>query len=630
VTAISPEPSAVSRLYADLRRRKVLRVLAVYLVGAWVVLQVADVAVLPAFGIPDIGIRYLVIAAIVGFCVALALSWRYQVTPRGLLRQPSGTADEGSGNPLHGSDWLVIGVLAVTALLALGGAVTKLSSMANIDAVEEVPSQAATVPVAAPPYSLAVMPFANLSDDPDLEYFADGLAEEILNRLSTVSSLQVTARTSAFSFKGRGATVQEIGKALGVANILEGSVRRSGDSLRMTVQLVNTGTGYRIWSATYDRKFDDVFAMQDEISQAVISKLQVALKPEEKTYLSAHGTQDPEVFDLYLRARQLYQRMDIDGLDKGIRHLDEVIARDPSFAQAYVALADALMIEGQMTRKEYWEDPNSRFWKLLEKAIELDPRNADAYAIRSNVRWTSDIDGARRDVELAEKLNPNGELVLRYIGQFYANVEWPPAKALDYMLRGQQLDPLNPWAITNVAIAYGSVGEFAKSLEECDRALELNPTFWVAWWQRDGMLIQLGRFDEAVDAARKALEYSNGYVDLNADLIVALAGAGRVAEAQALFAEMEDPARNPKWASGPRIWALAALGRHEDAMKAMEAAFDARQNVMGLPPLDDPAFVPLHNDPRFKRIVHALGQDQRVERMGQRVLADRSVSQKSK
>jgi TolB-like protein len=630
VTAISPEPSAVSRLYADLRQRKVLRVLAVYLVGAWVALQVADVAVLPAFGIPDIGMRYLVIAALVGFCVAFALSWRYQLTPQGLVRQPSGTPDEGGGTPLRANDWLVIGMLAVTALLALGGAVTKLSSLVDISAVEQLPSHEATVPVAAPPYSLAVMPFVNLSDDPDLEYFADGLAEEILNRLSTVSSLQVTARTSAFSFKGRGATAQEIGKALGVANILEGSVRRSGESLRMTVQLVNTGSGYRVWSATYDRKFDDVFAIQDEISQAVISKLQVALKPEEKTYLSAHGTQDPDVFDLYLRARQLYERMDIDGLDKGIRHLEEVIARDPSFAQAYVALADALLIEGQMTHKEYWDDPNSRFWKLLEKAIELDPRNADAYAIRSNVRWASDIDGARRDVELAEKLNPNGELVLRYAGQFYANVEWPPAKALDYMLRGQQLDPLNPWAITNVAIAYGSVGEFAKSLEECDRALELNPTFWVAWWQRDGMLIQLGRFDEAVDAARKALEYSNGYVDLNADLVVALAGAGRVAEAQALFDEMEDPARNPKWASGPRVWALAALGRYEEAMKAIEAAFEARQNLMGLPPLDDPAFVQLHNDPRFQRIVHLLGQDERIERVRNRVLADQSMPQKTK
>jgi adenylate cyclase len=233
-----------------LRERRVLRVMAVYLVGAWLALQVADVALLPAVGVPEVGMRYLVIAACVGLVIAFVLSWRYQITSQGIARHEFRIGESSVPATLNRSDRWVIAALAGAALLVAGATTLKLADLAGS-------AQAVKEPVnvqPAPPGSLAVLPFANLSDDPQMDYLGEGLAEELLNRLGSVPSLRVTARTSAFSFKGQeGATVQEIGRMLGVAHVLEGSVRRAGNALRVTVQLVDTANGYRIWSSTYDR-----------------------------------------------------------------------------------------------------------------------------------------------------------------------------------------------------------------------------------------------------------------------------------------------------------------------------------------------------------------------------------------
>ena len=291
--------------------------------------------------------RYLVIAASIGLVIAFLLSWRYQISSQGIVRHDM--AIDGSSVPsaLHPSDRWVIAALGGAALLVAGGTALKLADLAG-DAQTETKAPVDLQP--APAGSLAVLPFANLSGDPKMDYLGDGLAEELLNRLAKVPSLRVTARTSAFSFKGRAdATVQDIGHALGVAHVLEGSVRRSDDALRITVQLVDTTNGYHVWSNTYDRTLSDLFAIQDDIAQTVLENLRVVLTPKQKTVVIAHGTSNPEVLDLYLRARQLtYERMDVAALEAAIRYLREVIERDPSFAAAYVTLAEATSIQAQM------------------------------------------------------------------------------------------------------------------------------------------------------------------------------------------------------------------------------------------------------------------------------------------
>lgn len=609
-------PTHLRRWLSELRERRVLHVLAVYLVGTWLALQIADVAVLPALGVPEAGMRYLVIAASLGLPIAFALAWRYEITSDGIVPHAWRSKAAHRSAVLGTSDRWFIGALSAAILLVAGATVFKLAQMSASQPMQPVTANNSDeVPRSAVPGSLAVLPFANLSEDPQMEYLGEGLAEELLNRLATVPSLNVTARTSAFSFRGRNVTVQEIGDALGVAHVLEGSVRRSNDALRITVQLVDTANGYRIWSSTYDRKLADVFAIQDEIAETVLDSLRVMLTPLQRSVVTAHGTSDPEALDLYLRARYLYQRLDPTGMDAAIRHLHDVIERDPSFAAAYVALADAMGLLGQMRS----EKENIERRRLLEKAIELDPTNADAHAVLGNdLALRLELDAARRELAQAEQLNPNGELVLRYRGQNYAVWDWPPEKAIDYMLRGQKLDPLNPWAITNLAIAYFNADRFEQARQTADRALELDPGFWVAWWTLDLTYYELGRYQEAVDAARRALELSSGYVDLYGDLVVMLAAAGNRGEAEAVYAKMEDPRQQPRWRGAYRAFALGGLGRYDDALLAIEKCVREHDGFV-IEMLDHPVFVPLHDNPRFIRVVKELQQERRVERVRQRL-----------
>jgi serine/threonine-protein kinase len=405
--------------------------------------------------------------------------------------------------------------------------------------------------------------------------------------------------------------------------VLEGSVRRSRDELRVTVQLVNAKDGYHTWSHTYDRPMADIFQLQDEIAQAVLDSLRVVLTPQQADLLTSHGTSDSEVFDLYLRGRHLYQRMDADGLTKGIQYLRTVIERDPSFAAAYISLADALSIQAQITNDSPAVGKNSLEIRLelLDTALRLDPNNADAIATRVvELRDSLDLKGARREVERAERLAPNTALALRYLGQYYLGVGWPPEKGFAYMQRGQQLDPLNPWAILNLAVGYASLDKCDRALETLDRALELDPSFWVAWWGRAGCLIELNRNEEAVDAAGRALDLSHGYVDLNASLIVALAMAGRLDEARALFEEVDRRVQTPRWRPAFRAVALAAIGRHAEALDEIERAVHVGDGYI-TDGLDDRMFLPLHGNPRFDRIVAELGQERRIQRLRERLAA---------
>ena len=231
-----------------------------------------------------------------------------------------------------------------------------------------------------------------------------------------------------------------------------------------------------------------------------------------------------------------------------------------------------------------------------------------------------DLESSRREFALAEALNPNGELVLRYLARYYGVWGWPPEKAIGYALRGQQLDPLNPWAIINLAFAYTNADQFPQALLAVDRALEVNPSFWVGWWQRDWVLFELGRYAEAVEAARRALELSGGYVDVNADLIVMLAAAGNEVEADEIFTRMEAPNQSPRWRPSSRALALAGLGRHDEALLALEEA--ARIRDVNAELLYHRLFVPLHHNQRFMGIVKALGMERRVERLRQRLNLD--------
>jgi TolB-like protein len=326
----------MQEFFAELRRRHVFRVALAYLVVAWLVLQVVNVLA-PLLDVPLWVSKSILLFLIAGFPVALVLAWAFELTPEGVKRAED--ADAAAPAPTAAStgrklDFVIIGAL----VLALGyfGWDQYYDVAPSQPAVQSGPSTAA-----ADMPSIAVLPFVNLSSDPEQEYFSDGLSEELLNQLAQIPGLSVTGRTSAFVFKGHNEDLRAIGEKLGVANILEGSVRKSGNRLRITAQLVNAADGYHLWSEIYERELDDVFAIQEDVARAVTAALGVTLGVGE-TERVAGGTTNLEAYDKYLRARALFYQSGPTELLRSIEIYREALALDPQFALAWYGLYTAL------------------------------------------------------------------------------------------------------------------------------------------------------------------------------------------------------------------------------------------------------------------------------------------------
>jgi TolB-like protein/Flp pilus assembly protein TadD len=617
----SKQRSTAVRWMIQLRERHVLRVLAVYVVGAWIALQVADVAVLPALGIPDVGMRYVVIAAAVGLVIACVLAWRYEITRSGIVPHAARAAESPAQAFLRRADRIVIVSMAALSLLTVAAAVAKLLDL--MDSASQLSMSQPGQMAMAEPGSLAVLPFANLNSDPELEYFADGLTDELLNRLASVPSLRVTARTSAFSFKGRDVSAKEIGAALGVAHIVEGTVRRSQGDLRVSVQLVNTSDGYRVWSSTFDRQLSDAFAIQEEIAQNVLDSLQGYLTPKHQPSngaLSYRPPSSPEAHDLYLRARHLYTSFQLERMDKAIAYYEEAIRLDPRFAAAYIGLADALLWRRRVAETSPTDPVNARIPVLLRKALEIDPGSGDAHALLGKeLRLAHDFRGAERELQRAEALSPNGYYVVEGMMAYYMlGGGWPPERAIAYARKGRQLDPLNPWAVIHVAQAHWHAHQYGEALLELERVFEIDPNFWLAHEWRVTILLDLERHKEALSAAQRAVELRSSSDTLSLLAVTHLL-AGNVAEGRAIIARL--PAEHVR--NDLRI--CMALQDHECALDALERHF-AEQTDWMPEVLHYRFLLPLHGEPRFQRIVQLLGQERRVEHAARmnRPASDRS------
>lgn len=362
-----------------------------------------------------------------------------------------------------------------------------------------VPTAAQTGIRAGAEKSIAVLPFVNMSADPDNEYFSDGISEEILNALTRVEGLQVTARTSSFSFKGKNEDIREIGIKLGVATVLEGSVRKAGKKMRITAQLINTADGYHIWSEVYDSDLEDIFQVQDEISLKIVNRLKenFAVNGKKDTIIKA-PTDNIDAYNFYLRGRYHWNKSNPEDIRKAIKNFEEAIAKDPDFALPYCALSYCYSFMGSaglMPPAEAY--PRAKDYTI--KAIELDPNHAESHLSLASIKFFHnwDFGGAEASLNKALSLSLNSSLINQVHGWFLI-AKGDFNKAIEKMEQALVLDPLSLPLMSNLGDAYSFAGRFDDALAQYDRIIEMDPTYRRGFEGRGMIRLAMGEYEKAV------------------------------------------------------------------------------------------------------------------------------------
>jgi serine/threonine-protein kinase len=461
--------------------------------------------------------------------------------------------------------------------------------------------EAAKPSVHAP--SLAVLPFANLSADKENEYFSDGLAEEIINALTQLPGLQVTARTSSFYFRGKEADIREIGARLNVENILEGSVRRSGNRIRVTAQLINTANGYHLWSERYDRDMTDIFAVQDEISQAIADKLRVRLAGGGP--LVKRSTENVDAYNLYLKGLHHQRKWTPVGLAKGKEYFDQSIAADPDYALAWCGLAQHYYLWGYFGYTAS-KRANAEALQAILKGLELDETLPEAHAVVGVLRALDyDWRGAEREFIRALELDPqSGDAVSGY-SYFYL----VPLRRLDEAIamtgKALERDPLSPLFQFRLGYWYYFSRQYDRGLKQARNALELNPHYHLPYGVLSGCLFQTEKFMEAIRAMETYAQLAGRTPAALGFLAMIYAGAGRTVEAKKLLQELQELEQKTYVPPSSFGSIYLGLGEIDKALDWYEKAIDERDSYI-LHLSVDPQYDRLRSHPRFQALLRKM------------------------
>jgi len=561
--------SRFSLFLAELKRRRVYRVATVYVVVGAGILGLCEAA-LPSDTWQTLQIPVGVIL-LVGFPVALVLAWAYEVRPE----EPQ------------------IGSFA-----------------AHPSPSEPQPGRPASDVSAASHRSIAVLPFSDMSPGGDQEYFCDGVAEEILNVLTRIPDLRVAARTSSFSYKDKRCDIKEIGKDLGVATVLEGSVRKAGDRLRVTAQLTEVSGGFHLWSETYEQKQEDVFAIQDDIARAIAGVLRVTLLGEVKESLVRTGTDNAQAYDLYLRGRHRWVRRYKYGLQTALEYFQKAVEADPEYALPHTGIADVhviLAIYGLLNA----EDAGRIAKEAVDQALALDPQLPEAYFSQGNFRgvFHYDWNGASRLLKHALELKPDFAAAHIWIALGLVLEGERIEEGLEHARAACALEPHSPHTpyIQDVAgNVFTMAGRYGEALGHFQRALELEPEDVMALYGAGNCLSALGRHPEALAALEKAAGLSHRMPWVLGLVCAAFRRAGRTSAAQAILEELKARATEEYVPPVAMAVACANVDRVDDAFRYLEQAVEeAKPSLTNI--IRSPVWDAIQSDPRYIGVLKRMG-----------------------
>jgi serine/threonine-protein kinase len=574
--------------FAELKRRNVYKVAVAYIVGGWALSQ-GIAQVFPVFDVPNWAIRLVVLLIIIGLPVALVLAWAFEITPQGIKRTETADAMPQAGRQKNHA-WIY--VVAVGAVVSIG-----LFFLGRYTAGNGA-SRNSGAAAALPQKSIAVLPLLNESGDPKDEYFSDGLSEELIAALAQISGLKVIGRSSSFRFKDRKEEPKTIGERLGVSTLLDGTVRKQGDRVRIVAELVNTADGIQLWTRTFDRELKDIFTVQEEIARAVADSLKVTLLGTQENP-SQIATNNVEAHNAYLQGHFHLLRRNVEDFRKAIGYYDQAIELDPRYALAYAERAEAWAFMGDLTGQRPTAYPKAR--SDAEKAVAIAPALAEARAALGWVRCLA---------------------------------EWKFAEGLAELKRAKELSPANPTANDLLARIIVYLGRFDEAERQAREAVELDPLSTITQANLARVLFYAGKLDEADAAARKSAELQPaGAGNHRFQVLIAVQrGDGDAALREAQLEPDEGFRRFElalaHYARGDRPAADAALadliakaregfayqiaevyavrGEADKAFEWLQISFDDRDaGALGL--LVDPLLRGLRNDPRYKNLLAKLG-----------------------
>ena len=585
-----------SHFLAELKRRNVYKVAVAYIVAGWALSQ-GIAQVLPVFDVPNWTIRLIVVLIIIGLPVALVLAWAFEITPEGIKRtEMADRMPAAAQRKKH--TWIyivVVGAIVSITLFFLG----------RYSAISGAPrhSEAAT---GIPEKSIAVLPFDNLSRDPDNAYFAEGVQDEILTRLAKVADLKVISRTSTQHFKSVPENLPQIAKQLGVTNILEGSVQKVKDQVRVNVQLINALTDAHLWAEIYDRKLTDLFSVESDIAKTIADTLQAKLTGSESTAMSNKPTENPEAYELYLKGRFFWNKRTGQDLKTACDYFQQAIAIDPHYATAYAGLAESYILIPLFDAGS----PQDYFPKAkaaAERAIELQETSAEAHTALGLLLCFSDVNFAQSEKEFkrAIELNPNyatahhwyGNALLVALGRF--------DEAISENKRAVELDPLSLIINADLGSTFMMARQYDQAIAQLQRTLTLDNKFGYTHWNLGQALYLKG------DTAAAIAEYQKARTLDDDPQIVALLGrayadTGQKDQALELVRELEARARQQFVRGYLMALVYIGLGDKTKAIDYLEREYQNHDNIDTAWIRADPMLDPLRGDPRFEALAEKI------------------------